>query len=232
MLQSDSSLPDSSAEPDRDAWYAGYRARCETVKAGVAMLIAESISGERSFAEAAASLRALRAGHEHRFCLLLYGKQSDETVLRELGESIGLSQQEMADALETGRDPERNDLVTTALMMLLDQELQLPLLLLERDTGLPDYGPIRIRAPDEIWFESFCLLAELADAVIVIGNVNANLIRETRHLTDADLRHRTLIYAGGLLYTFEAGRTLEQQQSWPLDAIGLKAAITFARSGS
>jgi hypothetical protein len=222
-----------SEYPEYEGWYAAYRPRCEAVKIHVARLIAASTAGERSFEEAAAFLRDRRPTLDHRFCLMLYGSGADEDMLRDSGRAIGLSDDVAAEALEAARDAHRNARVMTILMVMLDHALNLPLLFLERDSNQPDEGPIRIRAPDAIWFESFCLLAQLAEAIVIVGNVGPNLVREARHLTDAGLRKRALVYAAGVLYSFEQGKSLEEQQSWSVADGQLADAIWFAagRSG-
>jgi hypothetical protein len=194
----------------------------------VARLIAASTAGDRSLEEAAAFLRDRRATLDHRFCLMLYGSGADEDMLRDSSRAIGLSDDVTAEALEAARDAHRNARVMTILMVMIDHALNLPLLMLERASDQPDEGPIRIRAPDAIWFESFCLLAQLAEAIVIVGNIGSNLVRETRHLTDAGLRKRTLVYAAGVLYTSEQGKSLEEQQSWSIADGQLADAIRFA----
>ncbi len=62
-------------------------------------------------------------------------------------------------------------------MTLLERYKGMHLLLLERPNQEPPEGPIRIRTPDSIWFDSLKLVAELAQAIIVIGNFGFHLIR-------------------------------------------------------
>jgi hypothetical protein len=84
-------------------------------------------------------------------------------------------------------------------MPLLDVLCGAQVALLERDAGdSSPPGPLRFQTPDAIWFESFIFLAELAWAIVVIANTNANLVRELQHLEEVGLHRRTLLYAGAL----------------------------------
>lgn len=79
-----------------------------------------------------------------------------------------------------------------------------------------------------------CCLAELAEAILVIGNVGRNLVREIDYLTTAGLRSRVLVYADGHLHGLEPGRKLEEQRTWSLEGDGASRAVIHAsgRSGA
>lgn len=74
-------------------------------------------------------------------------------------------------------------------MVLLEHELGLPLAMLERPSEQPPDGAVRIRTPDEFWFQSFSLVAEMPRAIIVIGTLGVSLIHELRYLREAVVLH-------------------------------------------
>jgi hypothetical protein len=222
-----------SNSPDPE-WYAASRARGQTAVGRAAELIMQVIAEGRSVIESAALMRPKRAQLDEKFCLLLYGSGMDDDLLAQLrtAHSDLATDDEVGAMTAAANDPDRNSRVMLALMWLLDQELDLPLIMLERPSDEPEVGPVRIRAPDELWFPSFCLLAELAQAIIVIGNLGPNLVRETRYLDDAGLRGRVLIYADGMLYAFERGLDLDAQRSWSLAQGGVRDAVLHAAASA
>lgn len=219
-------------EPERyDAWRESYRHRGEAVTTHVAGLIFETMSAHAMRADAVKrSLRGARKSLKQRFCLLLYASGGDEALLRRFSELV----EDLADetalqaALDTSLHPDRNPEIMSALMFGLDA-CGLHLLLLERAGDAAPDGPIRIQAPDEIWFDSFSCIAELAHAILVIGNVGAHLVEELRYLDRAGLRRRVLVYCDReLLWWGERGKALEGMKRWRFDDYA--DAVAFAAS--
>lgn len=164
--------------------------------------------------EARKALRQSRNDFKHKFCLLLYASGTDEQVATNLVEIMGdpLTQDEFRNALDLASHTSTSQ-VLTVIMTLLDRYKGIHLLLLERPNEEPPDGPIRIRTPDSIWFESFKLVAELAQAIIVIGDFGYHLIQEINYLGEAGLRSRVLVYVNGNLYSFK-GDNFEELDKW------------------
>jgi hypothetical protein len=223
------SHPEAHEDQGHDEWDQRYRDRGDLVLGALADLIRESLEG-RDLLEAKRWLRERRAGFDHGFCLLLYGSGPDEALAREIHAQMAQppGEDEMRTAIELVGHPERNSRVMTILMVLLEHELGMQLVMLERPSEQPPEGPIRIRAPDEFWFQSFGLVAELARAIIVIGNLGVNLIHELRYLRDAGLSGRVLVYADATLHGFEEGKDLDEQMSWPVSSEGVRAGVLHA----
>ena len=227
------SHPAPDEDRAHDEWDRRYRERGDLVLGALADLIRESLEG-RDLLEARDWLRERRAGFDHGFCLLLYGSGPDEALAREIYAQMERppAEDEIRAAFELVGHPGRNSRVMTLLMVLLDHELGMQLVMLERPSEQPPEGPIRVRAPDEFWFQSFGLVAELARAIIVIGNLGVNLIHELRHLRDAGLSGRVLVYADATLHTFEEGKDLDDQMSWPVSSEGVRAAVLHAAAAA
>jgi hypothetical protein len=223
---------DITADGAGDEWDEKYRERGNVTVEALADLIRESLEGERELLEAREYLRARRSDFPHSFCLLLYGSGPDESLAREILAQMDAppSDEEVKVAFELVGNPARNSRVMTILMVLLEHELSMHLVMLERPADEPPDGPIRIRAPDEFWFQSFGLVAELARAIIVISNLGANLLQELWYLRDSGLTDRVLIYADAQLHTFEEGKDIDEQKSWPLSSDGIRDAVLYAAS--
>jgi hypothetical protein len=202
------SHPEAHEDQGHDEWDQRYRDRGDLVLGALADLIRESLEG-RDLLEAKRWLRERRAGFDHGFCLLLYGSGPDEALAREIHAQMAQppGEDEMRTAIELVGHPERNSRVMTILMVLLEHELGMQLVMLERPFGL---------------------VAELARAIIVIGNLGVNLIHELRYLRDAGLSGRVLVYADATLHGFEEGKDLDEQMSWPVSSEGVRAGVLHA----
>lgn len=217
------------AEPgheDFERWSLGYHERGEVIAQAVGQIIFECMdeaTGDPS--EVRRRVRTRRASVGRRFCLLLYASSTDEELFSQYRD--GMTDEEFEEAIALASAPQRNSKALTLLMLLLDHQADTHLLMLERPNDEAPDGPVRLRVPDNIWFESFTLVAELARAIIVIGNLGPNLLREVRYLADAGLAGRMLIYGESSVFTREEGKPPEELKSWPLPN-GLKEAVEYA----
>jgi hypothetical protein len=231
-------MPDDAPRTDTDEarlydeWNRGYQARGELLKSAISITIQDALTADRLDA-ARSIVRQRRARFPHKFCLLLYGSGPDEAIAAQIRAAMESppTDEEWRQALKTVGRPGRNSTVLTLLMTLLDVD-GIHTVMLEPESETPPDGPLRIRAPEHFWFASFGLIAELAHAVLVIGNIGANLIRETRYLADAGLDGRVLLYAGTELYEFDSSKAFEDQRTWPLSTDGLREALAHASSAA
>lgn len=218
-------------DPERyQSWHAAYRERGDALLDHVSALIEATMMREGLDREKTLrALRRARRGLDERFCLLLYASGGDEALMRRHG-GPDLDETALREALDTARNPARNAEVMSALMFVLDQGAGTHMLMLERDDETAPEGPIRVRAPDAIWFDSFRCLAELASAVIVIGNLSGPLLDELNHLSDAGLRPRVLVWCDGALLWWGGRRvSLEHRRQWH-GVEGYLEAVAFAAS--
>jgi hypothetical protein len=212
-------------------WHESYQERGEAILHRVAGTVFDAMQAHGMDRERTLrALRKTRATLDDRFCLLLYASGGDEALLRgnaglvpELADETVLRE-----ALEVSRNPQRNAEVMSALMYALDIGCGTHLLMLERADETAPEGPIRVRAPDEIWFDSFRCLAELAQAVLVVGNVSGPLLDELWHLCDVGLRPRVLVWFDGALVWWGGRRlALERRRQWR-GVEGYVEAVAFA----
>ena len=221
-------------EPERHAaWLREYSRRSLTMREALAALVLETFEAEaQDVARTRLALRDARGRLPHRFCLVLYGSGADDYTLRRLtpGDAPALDPAQTADASAAARDGERNAQRLSELMPLLDVLCGAQVALLERDAGdgTPP-GPMRFPTPDDIWFESFTWLAELAWAIVVIANTNANLVGELQHLDDVGLHRRTLLFAGAeLIWWGERSTDESALRRWALGVESIAQAFDFA----
>ena len=111
------------------------------------------------------------------------------------------------------------------IMILLDKYLGLHLLVLERPNEDSLDGPIRIQTPDNMWFVIFQLIAELAYAIIVIGDVGYHLLHEMQYLGESGLRNRVLVSINEKILSFK-GREYEELEKWSI--VDVDKAVKFA----
>jgi hypothetical protein len=216
----------SGATEHYDAWEAAYRARGDELQGVLARAVQAALTAE-DLETSRTILRQQRDTFPRKFCLLLYGSGPDEALGAQIRAAMQdpPSDEEWQDAVRAAGRPGRNSSIMTLLMVLLDMD-GIHTVMLERQTeSVPD-GPLRIRAPDEFWFASFALIAELAHVIIVLSNIGPNLILETRYLDDAGLGGRVLLYAGSDLYEFDRAKAARPPTVWPLSSEGLRDAVT------
>ena len=226
MTNSSHEMP---GQDDFDKWHREYREKAKLIEGAIADAVFDSLHlGDMH--KAANYLRRSRESFEHRFCLLLYGSGTDPELASELRDKMvkPISNEEFQTGLAAvaGRS---NSTPMTLLMIFLHEQAGMHLVMLERESeSLPD-GPIRIRAPDPIWFDSFKLLAELAQAIIVVANIGQNLLREIYYLKDAGLASRVLALADYKVFLYEEGTAWEELKSWQIWD-GLGEAVEYAAS--
>lgn len=220
---------DDSAAEGFEQWHRDYRERGAVIEEALGRTVFESLeagdlSGSRRY------LRDRRASFEHKFCLLLYASGTDAELAAEIrgGMREPISDDELQSAIETASH-QSTSTALTILMMLLHHQAGMHLVMLERQNeDLPE-GPTRLRVPDNFWFEAFTQVAELAQAVIVIGNLGPNLIREVQYLKDAGLAGRMLMYVNAKLFRYEENKPFEELHRWHVRD-GLKEAVACAAS--
>jgi len=206
-------------------WLQQYQQRGAVIEKALGQAIFEAIKLGK-LEEAKKSLRGTRSTFEHKFCLLLYASGADEYVATELVKSMEdpLTQDELRSAIDLATNTPVSQPLTL-IMTLLDHHKGMHLVLLERPNEDAPDGPIRIHTPDSIWFDSLKLVAELAQAIIVIGNFGFHLIKEMDYLGKAGLRCRVLVYVNGNVYSFK-GDDFESLDKWSVTDVD--KAVEFA----
>ena len=212
-----------------DDWLKEYEEKGEKLKTKISSEIFKSLQFE-TMGEAKSFLKSKRNAVEFPFCLMLYGSRPNTKLARELSgdKSDIFDKIQLNDSLSRVKD-RGNSQPMTLLMMFLYEQIGHHLLMLEREPeGCPE-GPIRIAAPDEYWFESFQLLAELAQAIIVITNMGDNLLKEVYYLSDHNLANRILIYADFKVIQYQEGTGFDNAKSWNIwDGLGDAVKYTAA----